>query len=137
MEIKVIIPWDIGIKLKSQGSWRVSVIWLVLFGMLKGRHSDSDSENDSESETNIKINSPKGSGDEMLVLGDLEDYCNMVSSILFAERKTSRSICDIWGYSDSDSVSDSESKGLGWRGETAAQNTLREGKRENSCSLGE
>ena len=33
-------------------------IWLVLFGLLKGRYSDSGCESDSESKTNVNINSP-------------------------------------------------------------------------------
>ena len=69
------------------------------------------------------INSPMGPGDEIIVPGDLECSCNMVSSIWSVERKIYRSMCDIWGDSDSDSESDSESEGLGWRGENAAQNS--------------
>ena len=36
----------------------------------------------------LLINSPMGPGDEMIVPGDLEDSCNMVSSIWSVERKT-------------------------------------------------
>ena len=84
------------------------------------------------------INSPMGCGDEIIVPGDLECSCNMVSSIWSVERKTYRYMCDIWGDSDSDSESDSESEELGWREENVAQNPaerLRE--RDNWCSLGE
>ena len=54
------------------------------------------------------INSPMGPGDEIIVPGDLECSCNMVSSIWSVERKTYRSMCDIWGDSDSDSESEEE-----------------------------
>ena len=57
----------------------------------------------------LLINSPMGPEDEMIVPGDLECSCNMVSFIWSVERKTSRSICDICG----DSESESESGGLG------------------------
>ena len=39
-----------------RGPWRIIVILLVIFGLLKGRHCDS------ESETDIKINSPMRPG---------------------------------------------------------------------------
>ena len=59
--------------------------------------------------TNIK--SPMGPRDEMIVPEDLECSCNIYSFIWYVERKTSRSICDICG--DSDSESECESGGLG------------------------
>ena len=44
------------------------------------------------------INSPMGPGDEIIVPGDLECSCNMVSSIWSFEGKTYRSNCDNWGW---------------------------------------
>ena len=41
------------------------------------------------------INCPMGPGDEMIVPGNLEGACNMVSSIGAVEGKTCRSMCDI------------------------------------------
>ena len=64
-----------------------------------------------------------GPEDEMLVPGDLDCYCNMVSFIWYVERKTSRFMCYIWG----DSESESESCGLVWRGENIAQNATGRG----------
>ena len=43
----------------------------------------------------LHINSPIGPWDEMIVTGDLECSCNMVSSIWYVEKKTYRSICVI------------------------------------------
>ena len=50
---------------------------------------------ESEGSTDVMINSPMGPGDEIIVPGDLECSCNMVSSIWSIERKTYRSMCDI------------------------------------------
>ena len=44
--------------------------------------------------SNIQIKSPMGHRDEMIVLGDLEDYSNMLSHSWSAERNTSIHICD-------------------------------------------
>ena len=49
------------------------------------------------------INCPIGPGDEMIVPGNLEGACNMVSSIGAVEGKTCRSMCDIWSDSDCES----------------------------------
>ena len=56
------------------------MIWLVLFGLLKGRHSESDSKSDSESEINIKLNSAIGPVTEKKQSVDLQGSCNMVMS---------------------------------------------------------
>ena len=52
--------------------------------------------NNSDSEIKIgdMINSPMGPGDEIIVPGDLECSCNMVSSIWSVEGKTCKPICD-------------------------------------------
>ena len=65
--------------------WRLLVIRLVLFGLLKGRYSDSDSESDSESETNITINIPRRPVAEKTVSVDQEFSCNMVTSFWSVE----------------------------------------------------
>jgi len=49
---------------------------------------------DSENKTDAMINSPMGPGDKMIVSGDLEGFCNMVSSIWTIGGKIYRSICD-------------------------------------------
>ena len=80
-----------------------------------------------------------GPRDDIIVPGDLECFCNMVSSIWSVERKTYRSMCDIWGDSDSGSESDSESgsesEGLEWRGENATQNATKRWGGEKSGVL--
>ena len=59
----------------------ILVIWLVLFALLKGRHSENDSKSYSESEINIKINSAMGPVTEKTVSVDFECSCNVVMSI--------------------------------------------------------
>ena len=81
----------------------------------------------------LLINSIMGPGDEIIVPGDLECSCNMVSSIWSVERKTYRSMCDISGDSDNDSESESEEERM------IPRMLLRYGgrERENWCFLGE
>ena len=56
------------------------------------------------------INNPMGPSDEIIVPGDLGDSCNIVSYIGSFEGNTYRSICDLWGDSDSGNENDSESE---------------------------
>ena len=49
---------------------------------------------DSESWTDVEINGPRGSGDEITVPGDVEGSCNIISSIWSVLKKTYISMCD-------------------------------------------
>ena len=75
------------------GDLRVLVIWLFLFGVMKGRHLRLNNS-DNASEINVMINSPMQPWDEMIFPGDLEGSYNIVSSIWSVEWKTYGSIYD-------------------------------------------
>ena len=67
-----------------QETWSVLIQWLVLFGLLKGIHSDSECEYDSEREANIKMNKMGPVADKTVSV-DLEGSFNMVMSMWSVE----------------------------------------------------
>ena len=38
--LTLIVPWEQGVEMIVQGTWRVLAMWLVKYGLLKGRHMD-------------------------------------------------------------------------------------------------
>ena len=78
-----------------------------------------------------------GPGDEIIVPGDLECSCNMVSSIWSVERKTYRSMCTFEVTVIVTVKVTVKVKDLGEEERMMPRMLLKDGERENWCSLGE